>query len=565
MKLHELSKRVLDNRINNCFVLVLSFILLFNIVSTLTAAEANRLIVNADLGQQKINRHIYGHFAEHLGYCIYGGIWVGEDSPIPNTRGIRNDIVQALRKIEIPNLRWPGGCFADTYHWMDGIGPREKRPTIVNVHWGGVTENNHFGTHEFLDLCEQLDTEPLICGNVGSGSVQELAQWVEYVNFDGISPMADLRRTNGREEPWKVKFWGIGNENWGCGGQMSPEHYAEEYLQFANFVRDYGGTEVYKIACGPNSDNYEWTDVLMRDAAGGWRRPRINGIDLHYYTRPVGYSMRTQGQYRIINTSGPELSRSATQFGEPEWFAIMNQALRIDELIQNHSAIMDKYDPQKNVHLCVGEWGTWYEVESGTNPGFLYQQNSLRDALVAGLSLNIFNKHSDRVQMANIAQTINVLQAMVLTKDEKMILTPTYHVFEMYKVHQDAMLLPTDLKCVDFINEPPAEERRPGRFMADPQKTPALNVSASKDENGKVHISLCNLDPKKDIELVCELRGIKARKVTGRILTAPTINAHNTFEKPDVVKPDVFTNFKLKDNNLTSTLPSKSVVVLEVE
>ncbi len=534
-----------------CVVVVLSVVLLVGVASLSAADEVNKLIVNVDLGKQTINRHIYGHFAEHLGRCIYGGIWVGEDSAIPNTRGIRNDVVEALRKIQIPNLRWPGGCFADTYHWMDGIGPREKRPTIVNVHWGGVTENNHFGTHEFLDLCEQLGTEPLICGNVGSGTVQELAQWVEYVNFDGKSPMADLRRANGREKPWKVKFWGIGNESWGCGGQMSAEHYAEEYLQFASFVRNFGGTDIYKIACGPNSGNYEWTDVLMRDASGGWRRPRINGIDLHYYTRPTRLSMRSRGQLMIIDRTGGELSRSATQFGEDEWYAIFDQALRVDELITNHSAIMDKYDPEKQVHLCVGEWGTWYDVEPNTNPGFLYQQNSLRDALVAGLSLNIFNKHCDRVQMANIAQTVNVLQAMVLTDEEKMILTPTYHVFEMYKVHQDATLLPTDLQYVDYV------------FCEN--KLPALNVSASKDKSGKVHISLCNLDPNKSAKLDCELRGIKAKKVSGRVLTAPAINSHNTFEKPNVVHPTIFKDVNLKSGKLTATLPAKSVVVLEIE
>ncbi|MCA9734257.1 alpha-N-arabinofuranosidase [candidate division KSB1 bacterium] len=529
---------------------------------SLEAAEKNKLIVNADLGKQKINKHIYGHFAEHLGRCIYEGIWVGEDSPIPNTRGIRNDVVTVLKNIDIPNLRWPGGCFADTYHWMDGIGPRDERPTIVNVHWGGVTENNHFGTHEFLDLCEQLGTEPLICGNVGSGTVRELAEWVEYINFDGISPMADLRRKNGREEPWKVKFWGIGNENWGCGGQMSPQKYADEYRQFSNYVRTYGGTEVYKIAAGPNSDNYEWMDVLMENAMGGWR-PRVNGIDLHYYTRTRRQFTTLFGDIRLVDRSQPELSRSATDFGEAEWYATMQQALRMEELLTNHSAIMDKHDPEKRVHLLVGEWGTWHSVEPGTNPGFLYQQNTLRDALVAGLTFNIFNQHCERVQMANIAQTVNVLQAMILTDKEKMILTPTYHVFEMYKGHQDATLLPTDLKCVDFLAEQNAPQLPFGR--RNEPKTPALNVSASKSESGKILITVCNMDPNKAAKLDCELRGVKAKKVTGRVLTAEKMNTHNTFETPEVIKPTNFKDFKFKDDNLTATLPAKSVVAFEVE
>ncbi|HQV32929.1 MAG TPA: alpha-N-arabinofuranosidase [Calditrichia bacterium] len=515
------------------------------------AQQATKMVINADLGKDKISRHIYGHFAEHLGRCIYEGIWVGEDSPIPNTRGIRNDVVAALKALQIPNLRWPGGCFADTYHWMDGIGPREERPTIINVHWGGVTENNHFGTHEFLDLCEQLGTAPLICGNVGSGTVRELAEWVEYVNFPGKSPMADLRRANGREEPWNVKFWGIGNENWGCGGQMRPEKYADDYRQFASYVRSYGDQEIYKIASGPNSMDYDWMEVMMREASSGWRRPRMDGIDLHYYTRTRSFNMRRMGDLRIVERSGENLSRSATEFGEEEWFVTLQQAMRIEELIVNHSAIMDKYDPEKRIGLLVGEWGTWHSVEPGTNPGFLYQQNALRDALVAGVSLNIFNSHCDRVHMANIAQTVNVLQAMVLTDGEKMLLTPTYHVFEMFKVHQDATLLPLDLDCPDYTY---GEE-----------KIPSVNVSASKDAAGKVHITLCNLDPKKSAKVSCDLRGFSGKSVTGRVLTASDMNAHNTFDKPEVVKPAAFKDAKLKGGELSATLPAKSVVLLTLE
>jgi len=520
-------------------------------VRLLPAAETpNHLIVNADLGKQKISKHLYGHFAEHLGRCIYDGIWVGEDSPIPNTRGMRNDILAALRTIQIPNLRWPGGCFADTYHWKDGIGPRDKRPSIVNVHWGGVTENNAFGTHEFLDLCEQIGAEPLICGNVGSGSVQELAQWVEYVNFDGKSPMADLRRANGREKPWKVTYWGIGNESWGCGGSMKAEHYAEEYRQFATYVRDYGDTKVYKIASGPNSDDFEWTDVLMKETASrGWR-PLVQGLDLHYYTH-VFRQAPSRGGMMMIDRSSMKLSRSATQFGKDEWFVTLQQALRIEDLINKHSAIMDHYDPDKHTGLIVGEWGTWYEVEPGTNPGFVYQQNSLRDALVAGLTLNIFNQHADRLQMANIAQTINVLQAMILTQGEKMILTPTYHVFEMYKVHQDATLLPADLQCEQYVS---GED-----------KLPMLNASASRDAAGRIHITLCNLDPEKSASLSCELRGVQAKKISGRVLTAPAINSCNTFDAPEVVHPVALQGLQLKGNLVSMTLPARSVVAVEIE
>ena len=488
----------------------------------------NKLVIHADEGKETINRNIYGHFSEHLGRCIYGGFWVGEDSAIPNTRGIRNDVVEALRRMKIPVLRWPGGCFADEYHWKDGIGPRDQRPTMVNTHWGGVTENNHFGTHEFLDLCEQLDCEPYICGNVGSGTVLEMQQWVEYITFDGKSPMADWRRENGRDKPWKVKYWGVGNENWGCGGRMEPEYYANLYRRFATYLRNFGENRLYKIACGARKSDYKWTEVLMRDAGRN-----MNGLAPHYYCG-----------------SGKN-SRSATKFAEEDWFAQLQRALLVDEIITKHAAIMDKYDPKKRVGMMFDEWGAWHQVEPGTNRGFLYQQNSLRDALVAGATLNILNNHCDRVKMANIAQTVNVLQAMILTKAEKMILTPTYHVFEMYKVHHDATLLPIELQCRDY------------QFGS--EQIPALNVSASKDKSGRIHISLCNLDPKNSAQLVCELQGTRAKKISGRALTADAMTAHNTFDKPEVVHPAAFDNFQLKGNILTVTLPSKSVVLLGIE
>ncbi len=519
-------------RINKGAALLVSAVVL-TCITSVTAGEnpkmVNKLIIHADQGRKTISRNIYGCFSEHLGHGIYGGYWVGEDSNIPNTRGIRNDVVEALKKINIPNLRWPGGCFADEYHWRDGIGPRSKRPKMVNTNWGGVTEDNSFGTHEFLDLCEQLGAEPYICGNVGSGTVEEMSKWVEYINFDGISPMADERRKNGRENAWGVKYWGIGNENWGCGGHMTPEFYADQYRRFATFCRNYGDNRLLKIAGGPHDDDYNWTEVLMKKIP----HRLMWGISLHYYTT----NWWNKG--------------SATEFGEKEYFDTLNRCLKIPEVIDKHITIMDKYDPEKKVALVVDEWGTWYNVEPGTNPGFLYQQNTLRDALVAAIHLNEFNRRCDRIKMANIAQTINVLQALILTKDEKMVLTPTYYVFEMYKIHHDATLLPTVLQCTDYV--------------FGNKKLPSLNVSASRDKKGKIHISLCNLDPHNSAKLDCELRGIKVKKISGRVLTAPAINSHNTFEKPNVVHPTIFKDFKLKSGMISATLPAKSVVVFEIE
>jgi alpha-L-arabinofuranosidase len=488
----------------------------------------NRIIVKAQDGTVKISRHIYGHFSEHLGRCIYGGYWVGEDSPIPNVRGIRKDVVAALKKIKIPNLRWPGGCFADEYHWMDGIGPRSERPKMINTHWGGVTEDNNFGTHEFLDLCSLLDCEPYICGNVGSGTVQELSQWVEYCNFDGVSPMAELRKKNGRDSPWKVRYWGIGNENWGCGGNMTPEFYADNYRRYATYARTYGDAKLYKIACGSSGEDLNWTRVLMEKAGR-----HMDALSLHNYTVTGDWSCKG----------------SATEFGETEWLATMKKAGRMEELVQKHSKIMDEYDPEKKVGLIVDEWGTWFDVEPGTNPGFLYQQNTVRDALVAGIHFNIFNNHAERIHMANIAQTINVLQSVILTEGPNMVLTPTYHVFDMYKVHQNAVKLPVYV------------ESETVRDIA------AVSASASIDGDNKIHISLTNTDPVKQQSITIELRGWNigaSTELKGHIVTSDRMQDHNTFAKPDTVALKNFSGAKISGSAVNVELPPRSVVTLEL-
>lgn len=502
------------------------FLLVFLSVSFIGYSQ-NTIVMNADQGKETISRHIYGHFSEHLGRCIYGGFYVGENnSKIPHTQGVRNDVVDALKKLKVPNLRWPGGCFADTYHWKDGVGPKSKRPTIVNTWWGGVTEDNSFGTHDFLNMCELIGAEPYLSANVGSGTVQEVSEWIQYTNFDGVSPMSNWRKENGREKPWNVKYWGVGNEAWGCGGNMTAEYYANIYRQYATFMSG----KLFKIASGASSADYHWTEVLMRDIPH-WM---LDGVALHHYS--------------VIdwNKKG-----SATDFSEQQYFQIMQRALLMDELIVKHTTIMDKYDPNKKVALVVDEWGGWYDVEPNTNPGFLYQQNTMRDAILAGATLNIFNNHSDRVKMANLAQTVNVLQAVLLTNEEKMLLTPTYHMMEMYNVHQDATLVPINLKCNDYVfgNE----------------KLPAISASASRDKNGLTHISLVNIDSQKPQEISVDIRGMKYSSVTGRILTSQKIQDYNSFESPEKVKPAAFKQASISGNMLKVTLPAHSVVVLELK
>jgi len=511
-------------------------------------SNRNVLRIHAGAGKHRVDRNIYGHFAEHLGRCIYDGIWVGEDSPIPNIRGIRKDIAEALRRIRVPVLRWPGGCFADEYHWKDGIGPRESRPTIVNTHWGGVVENNHFGTHEFFDLCELIGAEPYICGNVGSGTVREMQEWVEYITFDGESPMANLRKANGREKPWKLKYFGIGNENWGCGGRMRAEYYADLYRQYSLYVKDYGDNKIYRIACGPRGDNYHWTEVLMREAA-----PFMDGLALHYYTRARDHVNVLEGKdgNRIYLRKPDAVRGSALRFEEDEWFAIMKAAWFTEELVVKHSAIMDKYDPEKKVALIVDEWGTWFDVEPGTNPDFLFQQNTMRDAVSAGISLNIFNNHCDRVRMANIAQIVNVLQAPILTEGDRMVLTPTYHVFDMYKVHMDAVLQPIELI---------ADKYRFGE-----EEVPQVSASASIDAEGRLNITLGNADPSRSAFVDGEVQGFKGKRISGTVLASSSMNSHNTFDEPDRVKPETFGGAKLKDGGFEAELPPMSVVALTLE
>jgi alpha-N-arabinofuranosidase len=489
------------------------------------------IALHPDRAKATIRPEVYGHFAEHLGRGIYEGLWVGHDSPIPNTRGIRNDVLAALKNLKIPVLRWPGGCFADEYHWKNGIGPRKTRTTTINSHWGGVIETNQFGTHEFMDLCELLSSEAYVCGNVGSGSVEEMMEWVQYITSDSQDSMANLRRQNGREKPWRLKYFGVGNENWACGGDMRAEYYADEYRRYNVFIKNFSGNKVERIACGSSGTDYHWTEVLMANAAA-----KMHGLSVHFYTLPTG-DWAKKG--------------SATDFDEQQWHDTLAQTLRMEELVTKHAAIMDKYDPEKKVGMIVDEWGTWYDPTPGSHPGFLEQQNTLRDAIVAGINLNIFNQHCDRVTMSNIAQMINVLQAMILTDKEKMVLTPTYHVFEMYKVHQGATLIPLDLKTADYkLGE---------------KSIPAISASASRDGSGKVHLSLVALDPNQPSHVSVSLSGLPAKNISGRILTAAAINTHNTFNSPDAVKPVAFTGFALESGHLNISLPAKSVVTLEIQ
>ncbi len=494
------------------------------------AAEHADIAIHADRPGPQVNRQIFGQFAEHLGYGIYGGIWVGPKSPIPNIRGYRKDVVAALKDLSVPFVRWPGGCFADEYHWRDGVGPAAKRPVKVNTWWGGVTEDNRFGTHEYFGLLDLIGAEAYVSGNVGNAPPREAAEWVEYMTSATGSTLAKERAANGHPAPFRLAYFGLGNELWGCGGNMRPDYAADVTRRYATFIKPGNGTTVMKIASGPSDTDYAWTETMMREAG-----KLIDGLTLHYYTVP-----------------GPDWQHkgAATGFSETEWAATLAKTLRMDEYLTRHSAIMDKYDPARRVWLVVDEWGAWYDPAPGSNPGFLVQQNSLRDALLAAVNLNIFVAHADRVKMAAVAQMVNVLQAMILTDGPRMVRTPTYYVFQLYKPFHDATQLPIAITS--------------SWYGKDQWTMPAVSAAAVRDKSGIVHVALANLDPNQPATISARLTGTAATAVGGRLITANAMDTVNSFDRPDQVTPQPFRGATLQADQLTATLPPKSVVMLDL-
>ncbi len=489
------------------------------------------LTIHADRPVATIAPEIYGQFAEHLGQGMYGGLWVGRHSNIPNLRGFRKDVVGALRVLGVPVVRWPGGCFADQYHWRDGIGLPARRPVRVNTTWGGVEESNAVGIHEYMDLMSQLGSKSYIDSNVGTGSPQETKDWLEYMTSPSHSALAQERRRNGRAPPWRLDYWAFGNELWGCGGNMRPQVYADLFHWYATFAKTPADNTPLWIAAGGYGDDASFTDALM---ASDVKAHQIGAVTLHHFALPQG------------NFDGPK--GPATGFGEDQWMSIMRRTLALDGMIAAHSAVMDKYDPQKRVALFVDEWSNWYDVEPGTNPGFLHQQNTLRDALTAALSLDIFHAHADRVRMACITQMVNVLQAMIHTDGPRMMLTPTYHVYMMYKPFRGATDLSIDLATPDYVYG--------GQSVA------AIHASVARGADGHLILALTNIDPHRAAHVAATVAGLQS--VSGTILTADAMDAHNTFDRPDAVKPAAFHGATLVGSALNVDMPAKSLVVLEL-
>lgn len=509
----------------------------------------NNLIINNALGKNRINKNIYGHFIEHIGRCIYGGLFVGDSKSIKNNNGIHTNVIEALNEINIPVLRWPGGCFADRYHWMDGIGPRKSRPLRTNIFWGGVPEDNSFGTHEFFELCEMLGCEPYICGNIGSGSVQEMADWIEYITSNERSLLTDLRKQNGRKKSWDLKYFGLGNELWGYDGNMKPEYYCDLYNHYQSFIdnkytpidKEFS-KNIYKIACGPyginpdvlipgleHHDPCSWTEILMKNVGS-----LMDGLSLHYY---------------VFSEISNEKFNSFVSSEERDWFKVLSAALYIERVIEKIYIIMEKYDPNKNIDLIVDEWGVNHL--KGMDHVLEQQPNTLLDAMVAAITLNIFNNHCDRVKMANIAQMVNVSQSLIKTEKEKIVLTPTYYVFKMYKIHQDSTWLPATLEC--------------DKYKYNNECIPQISCSASMNSKGVINLTLCNTHLQSQAFLNC--RFVKAhgiKEIKGNILTSECIYAQNTFKEPDNIAISNFYDFKIIENNFSVKLPPKSIVLLSI-
>jgi alpha-N-arabinofuranosidase len=482
-----------------------------------------RVVISLDEPIGTINPNLYGHFAEHLGACIYGGCWLGGD------KGLNDRVIAALRRVRPPVIRWPGGCFADDYHWEDGVGPRETRPRSVNIHWGNVVEDNHFGTHEFLELCAAVGADPYMCGNVGSGTPREMRDWVEYLNFEGDSTLAMRRATNGHPAPFRVRLWGVGNENWGCGGHMQPEEYAREYRRFSTYLRDFPGAPLYLIGCGPNGNDPDWTRRFFT-TLGGYRR--IDGWGAHYYCGTAG---------------------TATEYTDDQWYELLEKATRMERLVIQQRAVLDSFDPERKIGLIVDEWGTWHKPAPGRNPAFLWQQNTLRDGLVAALSLDIFNRHAEKLVMANIAQTINVLQALFLVEEDKVVTTPTGHVYEMYAGHQGAESLRTQVEAE------PVEFAVSGRT----QRVAGLIGSASRREEALL-LTLVNPRLGEPLPVEVQLRdGAAAREGSATVLTHHDCHAHNTFESPETLIPRE-EKLMVNGRQLTLTLAPQSVTAVSL-
>jgi alpha-N-arabinofuranosidase len=474
---------------------------------------------------------VYSHFTEHIGGVIYDGIWVGPDSKVPNIDGIRRSLVEHVRRLGRIVMRWPGGCFADRYHWRDGIGPRDRRPRRFG-RWREETEPNHFGTREFMTFCRLCGAEPYFAANVGTGSAEEFQQWVEYCNAPaGKTTLADERAANGDIEPFGVRYWGVGNESWGCGGKFTPEDYCTEYRKFTEWLPGYGVPH-YLIAAGPNGNDVSWTRRFFKKWADYARAP-LHGWSPHYYCGTTGHALN---------------------FSTDQWYEMLHKGNQMEKLIADQWGAMGEFDPDHKVKLVIDEWGCWHPEGTEINKRHLFEQmGCLRDALVAALTLDTFNRHAEKVDMANIAQLVNNLHSLFLADGDRFVATPTFHVFEMYRPHHEAQSVRLDVQA-------PSVSFRAGGNDANLFR---LAGSASRKEK-QLTLTFVHTHLREPAEVAIRLRAGRAERVNQTVLTHHELNAHNTFDKPETVVPQSSAT-DLRGETLRCILAPASVTRFDVQ
>jgi alpha-L-arabinofuranosidase len=508
------------------------------------------LVVNEPMG--KLNRNLLGHFTEHLGACIYDGMWVGTDSSIPNVNGVRKDTAEALKRIQAPVIRWPGGCFADTYHWRDGIGPRDKRPTTWNIFWGRE-ESNAFGTDEFMEFCRLAGASPYLCFNVGSGTVKEDIEWFQYCNGKDPITVVNERATNGHSDPYNVKYWSVGNETWGCGGNFLPEDYANRYAEITTYIsRLAQGQNVEFVAVGLGTG--DWNRKFFETLAARARpfSPRrisnVHQLSIHHYFR----------------------DGAAVDFSDKDYYDLLGSVGVLEGILRRTIGVIDEFtQPEgQTIGIALDEWGVWHPIPS-TGDRALFQPNTLRDALLAAVTLNSLNGFGTRISMANIAQTFNVLQSLAFTRGAQMVLTPTFYVFDLFQPHMDATGLKTVLDSPTYeieSNQPAAigfggQQNRP-KIARD-----YVSVSASLDiSRKKLCLTLVNQHLIDSMDVEIELvAGAAASGGKLRELTSANVRDQNTFEQPDVVKSPSEKSVSLRGRTFTQTVPAHSLQSLVLD
>jgi alpha-N-arabinofuranosidase len=498
-----------------------------------------------------ISPDIYGHFIEHIGGVIYDGVWVGRDSAIPNTQGIRTALIDKLKQIKAPMIRWPGGCFADSYDWTDGVGPNRPRRTNfwidefdksrLNSKWVQMYDTDAFGTDEFLHFCKLSGAEPYLAANVRSLPALQLDRWVEYCNSPaGSTTLSELRAKGGAVEPYNVKLWGIGNESWGCGGDFTPQDYASEFRRYTAWVPQYG-LPLQFIASGPSGNDLAWTKAFF-EKMYSMGDHKISGWSVHYYAWNLS---------RGKSTDWVDAKGDALQFDIADWYELFQQGFQIEKIIEDQWAAIGEYDEHHEIKLVIDEYGPWYRKGTEVSPeAIISQQVTLRDALFTAFTLDIFNRHADKVSMAACAQLINCLNSLFLAHEDKFVVTPNFYVFDMYSAHQGGQSLRAEFSSPQVV------------YMRDGKAAGFWGLNGSASVKGKtLTLTVVNADASSPREAQIILRGASVSDAKAKILSGPDIHAHNTFEHSQIMGPSSSV-VEYAGSSLHFTFPAASVTGL---